>query len=235
MRLFAYAHREALELRRDPIRLTFALLGSVLLMFILGYGITMDVEDLRFAALDRDRTPQSRDYIQNLAGSRYFIERPFITDDAELDRRMRSAELSVAIEIPSGFGRDLKRGRQTEVGVWVDGASPFRGETIKGYVQGMHYQYLADLARRTYGAQPQTGLGPQIQKVPVAEPLSDNVGTVVNWDPLVDWTPSLSHVFGHVHIDIKVIGAVPVEGCIGPVNVVLTGDHARTPRIRRQP
>ena len=158
MRLFAYAHREALELRRDPIRLTFALLGSVLLMFILGYGITMDVEDLSFAALDRDRTPQSRDYIQNLAGSRYFIERPFITDDAELDRRMRSAELSVAIEIPSGFGRDLKRGRQTEVGVWVDGASPFRGETIKGYVQGMHYQYLTDLARRTYGAQPQTGL-----------------------------------------------------------------------------
>ena len=102
--------------------------------------------------------PQSRDYIQNLAGSRYFIERPFITDDAELDRRMRSAELSVAIEIPEGFGRDLKRGRRTEVGVWVDGASPFRGETIKGYVQGMHYQYLADLARRTDGAQPQTGL-----------------------------------------------------------------------------
>ncbi len=64
----------------------------------------------------------------------------------------------MAIEIPSGFGRDLKRGRQTEVGVWVDGASPFRGETIKGYVQGMHYQYLTDLARRTYGAQPQTGL-----------------------------------------------------------------------------
>ncbi|HRA97538.1 MAG TPA: ribosome-associated ATPase/putative transporter RbbA, partial [Nitrospira sp.] len=158
MRLFAYAHREAMELKRDPIRLTFALLGSVLLMFILGYGITMDVEDLRFAALDRDRTPQSRDYIQNLAGSRYFIERPFITDDAELDRRMRSAELSVAIEIPEGFGRDLKRGRRTEVGVWVDGASPFRGETIKGYVQGMHYQYLADLARRTDGAQPQTGL-----------------------------------------------------------------------------
>lgn len=158
LRLFAYARRETLELRRDPIRLTSALLGSVLLMFILGYGITMDVEDLRFAALDRDQTPESRDYIQNIAGSRYFIERPPIADDAELDRRMRTAEVSVALEIPPGFGRDLKRGRQTEVGVWVDGAMPFRGETIKGYVQGMHYQYLTDLARRTYGAVPQTGL-----------------------------------------------------------------------------
>lgn len=157
-RLIAYSRREAMEIWRDPIRLTFALLGSVLLMFILGYGITMDVEHLPFAALDRDQTPQSRDYIRNLAGSRYFVERPPISDDAELDRRMRSGELSVAIEIPAGFGRDLKQGRPTEIGEWIDGAMPFRGETIKGYVQGVHYQYLADLARRTYGVESRVGL-----------------------------------------------------------------------------
>ncbi|HMS85280.1 MAG TPA: ribosome-associated ATPase/putative transporter RbbA [Nitrospira sp.] len=158
MRLFAYARRETLEIWRDPIRLTFALLGSVLLMFILGYGITMDVENLRFAAFDRDYTPQSRDYIRNLAGSRYFNERLPIADDAELDRRMRTGELSLAIEIPAGFGRDVKRGRPVEIGGWIDGAMPFRGETIKGYMQGVHYQYLTDLARRTYGAAPTVGL-----------------------------------------------------------------------------
>lgn len=153
-RLFAYAHRELLELGRDPIRLTFALLGSVVLMFILGYGITLDVEDLRFAVLDLDRTPTSRDYIENIAGSRYFVEQPAIRDSAGLDRRMRSGELSLAIDIPPGFGQDLKRGRQPEVGVWVDGAMPFRAETIRGYVQGMHYDYLGDLSLRTYGVVP---------------------------------------------------------------------------------
>ncbi|MGV8340446.1 ABC transporter ATP-binding protein/permease, partial [Pseudomonas aeruginosa] len=45
LRLFSYARREAMELRRDPIRLTLALLGTALLMFIIGYGINMDVED----------------------------------------------------------------------------------------------------------------------------------------------------------------------------------------------
>jgi ribosome-dependent ATPase len=55
-RLFSYARREALELRRDPIRLTLALLGSVILMFVMGYGISLDVEDLTFAVLDRDQT-----------------------------------------------------------------------------------------------------------------------------------------------------------------------------------
>ncbi|AKH21845.1 ribosome-associated ATPase/putative transporter RbbA [Sedimenticola thiotaurini] len=153
-RLFAYAYRETLELLRDPIRLTFALLGSVILMFILGYGITLDVEDLRFAVLDRDQTPQSRDYIQNIAGSRYFIQRPDIHSTEELEQRMARGELSLAIEIPPGFGRQLKRSRQPEVAVWIDGAMPFRAETIYGYIQGTHLAYLTDLSLRTYGIIP---------------------------------------------------------------------------------
>lgn len=155
-RLFGYAGRETLEIKRDPIRLTFALVGSVLLMLVLGYGITFDIEEMKFAVLDQDQTPQSRDYVQNLAGSRYFIERTPIYDYSELDQRMRSGELRLAIDIPPGFSKDLKRARTPKIGVWIDGAMPFRGETIRGYVQGMHYQYLTDLAVRNYGVVPQT-------------------------------------------------------------------------------
>jgi ribosome-dependent ATPase len=99
-RLFSYSRREAMELRRDPIRATLALLGSVILMLIMGYGITMDVEDLPFAVLDRDQTSTSRDYALNLAGSNYFIEHAPIVDYADLDRRMRAGEISLALEIP---------------------------------------------------------------------------------------------------------------------------------------
>ncbi len=150
-RLLGYAYRETLELRRDPIRLAFALIGSVLLMFVLGYGISMDVEGLRFAALDRDQSPESRAYIQNIAGSRYFIEQPAIIDDAALDRRMKNGELVLAVDIPVGFGRDLRRGHWPEVGLWVDGAMPYRGETVRGYVQGMHLEYVQQLIREKTG------------------------------------------------------------------------------------
>ena len=151
-RLFSYARREALELMRDPIRLTLALLGNVILMFVMGYGITMDVENLTFAVLDRDQTPISRDYLLNLAGSRYFSERPALKDYADLDRRMRAGEISLAIEIPPGFARDLQRGTPVSVGAWIDGAMPQRAETIRGYVQGMHAQWLTSLAREKRGA-----------------------------------------------------------------------------------
>ena len=151
-RLLSYGRREALELVRDPIRLTLALLGSVILMFVIGYGMTMDVENLTFAGLDRDQTPLSRDYLLSLAGSRYFRERPALKDYAELDQRMRSGEISLAIEIPHGFARDLHRGSPVAIGAWIDGAMPQRAETIRGYVLGMHAQWLAALAREKLNA-----------------------------------------------------------------------------------
>ena len=69
-RMFSYLWRETLELQRDPVRATLALGGSLLLMFVIGFGITMDVEDLSYAVLDRDQTTLSQSYTLNLAGSR---------------------------------------------------------------------------------------------------------------------------------------------------------------------
>ena len=147
-RMFSYARRESLELSRDPIRLTMALVGSVILMFIMGYGISMDVEDLTFAVLDRDQTSVSRDYALNIAGSRYFVERPPLSSYEELDQRMRAGEISLAIELPPGFGREVKRGRHVDIGVWIDGSMPQRAETVQGYVQGLHASWLAEQAQR---------------------------------------------------------------------------------------
>ena len=157
-RLFSYSRREALELRRDPVRSTLALLGTVILMFIMGYGISMDVEDLRFAVLDRDQTLSSQGWSQNLAGSRYFIEQAPLHSYDELDRRMRDGELAVAIEIPPNFGRDIARGTPVQIGVWVDGAIPNRAETVRGYVQAMHLAWLQEMAGRQSSPQRDTSL-----------------------------------------------------------------------------
>ncbi|EMV8752342.1 ribosome-associated ATPase/putative transporter RbbA [Escherichia coli] len=150
-RLLSYAWRESLELRRDPVRATLALLGSLLLMFVIGYGISTDVNDLRYAVLDRDQTGLSHDYALALSGSPYFLERPPLHSYDELDRRMQTGELSLVIEIPPGFARDATLGRNAQVGAWINGAMPSRAETVQGYVQGMHLHWLAQQARRSTG------------------------------------------------------------------------------------
>ncbi|MGY3615195.1 ribosome-associated ATPase/putative transporter RbbA [Bradyrhizobium sp. USDA 10063] len=148
-RLFAYTIREGLELVRDRIRLMFALFGTALLMIVFGFGISADVNNLTFAVLDRDQTPESRAYLSELRGSPYFLEKPPLTDYADLDRRLKNGSISVSIEIPSNFGLDIKRGRPAYVSAWIDGAMPFRASTIRGYLQGMHQLYLSDPALNT--------------------------------------------------------------------------------------
>ncbi|MFT7775984.1 ribosome-associated ATPase/putative transporter RbbA [Roseateles sp.] len=173
-RLYSYLWRESLELQRDPVRATLALAGSLILMCVIGFGINMDVQDLRYAVLDRDQSTQSQSYTQSLAGSRYFIEQPPIASDTELERRLRSGELALAVEIPAGFGRDLQRGRDVQIGAWIDGAMPMRAETVSGYVQGIHQYWLAERAGAVASGQPglQTRFryNPDVKSLPAMVP-----------------------------------------------------------------
>ena len=79
-RLLAYTIREALELLRDPIRLGFSLLGTTLLMLVFGFGVSTDVNNLSFSVLDRDQSPESRAYLEELRGSSYFVEKAPLAD-----------------------------------------------------------------------------------------------------------------------------------------------------------
>ena len=150
-RLLAYTIREGLELWRDPIRLGFSLFGTALLMLVFGFGVSTDVNNLSFAVLDQDQTPESRAYLEELRGSTYFVEKPVLANGADLLSRLKSGDIKAAIEIPPNFGLDIKRGRPASVSARIDGAMPFRAETIRGYLQGMHQLYLSDPAIKTTG------------------------------------------------------------------------------------
>ena len=152
-RLGAYTIRETIELMRDPIRLAFALFGTVFLMVVFGFGISTDVNNLTFAVMDHDQSHESRAYLEELRGSAYFTEQPPLADYGDIEKRLKSGAIKAAIEIPPGFGRDLAAGRPVWIGAWVDGAMPYRAETIRGYLEAMHQLYLSDPAVKTTRAQ----------------------------------------------------------------------------------
>lgn len=146
-RMLAYSHNETMQIVRDPVRLAFAFIGSALLMLVFGFGITMDVENIRYAALDLDQSPESRAYLEQFAGSpRYFAGTPPVWSPAEALARLQSDDISLVLEMPPSFGRDLRRGSAPDVLARVDGANTFRGETISQYVRGVHQTMLRDPA-----------------------------------------------------------------------------------------
>ena len=148
-RLLACAWREALELRRDGVRATLALLGSIVLVLVIGFGASLDVDNLSYAVLDRDQSQLSRNYSLNISGSRYFLEKAPLRDIDDMQQRLQRGQIMLAIEIPPGFARDVQRGQPVEIGAWVDGSMPQRAETVRGYVQGLHQHWLAQLATQT--------------------------------------------------------------------------------------
>lgn len=151
-RIWTFARREALELSRDRIRLAFALIGPLLLMAAFGYGISFDIEGLRYAVLDRDQSLESRAFLDQFSNSRYFVEQARLNDDVEIDRRLRAGEPKFAVDIPPGFGRDLLQGHRPEVGFWLDGGNTFPAETARAYILGTLQTYAGELARAARSA-----------------------------------------------------------------------------------
>ena len=151
-RIWTFARREALELSRDRIRLAFALIGPLLLMAAFGYGISFDIEGLRYAVLDRDHSLESRAFLDQFSNSRYFVEQARLNEDVEIDRRLRAGELKFAVDIPPGFGRDLLQGHRPEVGFWLDGGNTFPAETARAYILGTLQTYAGELARAARSA-----------------------------------------------------------------------------------
>ena len=130
-RLLAYSRREAQEIVRDPVRLVFAFLGSALMMLVFGFGITTDVENIRFAYLDHDQSPVSRAYLSSLRGLA-LLRPPSPSPDP--GRAATSAEIArdrVALEVEPNFGRNLGKGDVGEITAWrVDGAPTNRAESF---------------------------------------------------------------------------------------------------------
>ena len=150
-RTFAYTYKETLELLRDKVRLTFALLGTLILLFVMGYGINFDVENLKFGVLDEDKSLASENYIQNISGSIYFVKKAELNSFDELDEKMKKGIINVAFVIPPDFGKNIVKGHKEEIAVWIDGTFPFRAETIYGYVQGLHYNYIKNYYKESLG------------------------------------------------------------------------------------
>lgn len=148
----AVARKEYYHLIRDFRSLYLALVIPLLLILLFGYALSLDVEHIPMVVVDHDHTPQSRDFIRNLAATIYFDVIANLPDTAALIDYLDRNQALVGIVLPPGWSADLKADRQSPLQVIIDGSDPnYAGNTrafITAYVAAVNQQQLLAFLNR---------------------------------------------------------------------------------------
>ncbi len=152
-RTFAIARKEAIHILRDTRSLYLALGIPAILLTLFGYALSLDVDNIPLAVWDRNRTPESREYIDRMTASGYFhivlYANSYEKIVAAIDRR----EATVGLVLPADFARDAMREQGAEVQALIDGSDSTRANIAMTYIDTITAMYLDDLRRESLNQQ----------------------------------------------------------------------------------
>ncbi|MCL4798913.1 MAG: ABC transporter permease [Burkholderiales bacterium] len=154
MILAALVRKELIEIRRDRVTLATAVVLPLLLLFIFGYGITLDVKDVRFAVLDRDRSQASARLVDAFTASGYFERVRDLAAQADVDRVLDHGAATLVLVVPPDFSDRLAAGRTADVQLLVDGTFSATALIVLNYARTIvnrHSMALAGAAARAQG------------------------------------------------------------------------------------
>ena len=134
LRIKAIAKKELIQIWRDPLSLAIAFLMPLMQLFIYGYAITFDVNNIRTVVYDRDKSSISRELVSEFRESGYFSISAYIDGYREIDKYLESNNAKVALIIPEHFSKDIRTGRPAEVGVIIDGSDSNTATIADGYI-----------------------------------------------------------------------------------------------------
>lgn len=136
-RIKALAKKEFIQMSRDIRSLMGALFIPLLMIFLFGYALSLDVDRIPMVVLDRDETPVSRDLIHRLIDSRYFSLVRNMKTDREIDEVLARGEALMAFVIPGDFASSVKKGTPVSVQVIFDGSDSNTATIAMGYLRAV--------------------------------------------------------------------------------------------------
>lgn len=170
IRIKAIAKKELLQIRRDPLSLAIAFFMPVMLLFIFGYAITLDVDNLRTVVYDQDKSGMSRELIREVSASGYFtlvdaIHEGTGHDGTGIDRYLDSGKAHLVLSIPENFSREMRAGRTPALQVIVNGSDSNTATIALGYVTAVVERFAerAGGRRNTAGVTPRPSIDPRVR------------------------------------------------------------------------
>jgi ABC-2 type transport system permease protein len=134
-RFAALVRKESYQAMRDPSTTLIAFVLPLILLFLFGYGVSLDVTRTRVGLVMEETTPLTQALAASFQASRYFSvtthqDRRFFEEDL-VNGRIRGI-----LVIPANFTTDYAAGRRPQVQVIVDGSEPNTANFVQNYAQG---------------------------------------------------------------------------------------------------
>lgn len=136
-RMTALLTKETRELVRDPVTIVLAAIMPLIMLFLFGYAINLDVDELALGIYDQDNTPMSRMLVDRFASSPYFEIIEYSHSTHDLERSMQRSQIRAGIVIPSGFSRRVLRNQPAPVQVIIDGGYPVIARLGLAYIDAV--------------------------------------------------------------------------------------------------
>jgi len=144
-RILAIAWKETIHIRRDFRTLYLAFALPLMMLFLFGYAIEFDIDRISTGICDQDRTPESRNFTAKLSAGDWFRIQGYYENPELLADAMDHGKIKIAIVIPAGFSKSLKRGETTSLQAVIDGSDNNGAAVGQNYLALFEASYGADL------------------------------------------------------------------------------------------
>ncbi len=143
--LLALIKKEAKEILRDPVTLATAIILPLILLFLFGYAISLDIEDIPVAVYDQDKSQESSKLIEAFTNSGYFNLDYYIESFKDVDKVLDRGQVSIAIVIPQDFSQKIQSGEKTNILMLLDGTFSSKALIISNYATIVVNEYSRPL------------------------------------------------------------------------------------------
>lgn len=135
MRLRGILRKETLQIRRDPSSIALAILLPMALLFIFGYGVSLDADNVPIAIVLEDSSPEARELAARFSGSTHFTTR-HVRSLQEAEQDLNTGRVEGILHVQGDFASDLARQNQAQVQMILNGVDANRARLIQGYARG---------------------------------------------------------------------------------------------------
>jgi ABC-2 type transport system permease protein len=150
-RIKAVILKETFHILRDPKSLAILFLLPVVMILVLGYSLSFDLDHIETVVIDYSQSELSRSFIHKLNHNRYYSVIQMVRGNKDqspeetAEEMLKSGDIKQFIVIPHDFSNSIKKGQTSQIGVVIDGSDSNIANIIHQYNEMLTFDFISEI------------------------------------------------------------------------------------------